>query len=87
MQTQTDERIGVEDLGYAFFNNKKYVVNRRPGVPRNALIEEFDGQLRCWASKVWLTEEAAKIVRTNATYQPDNNSFIWNRQSSSVAQR
>lgn len=79
MQIQPDERIGVRDLGYFFFNGRKYVVNRRPGVPHNSCIEEFDGKLRCWASKVWLDDEAAQIVRERATYLPESNAFIWNR--------
>lgn len=79
MQMQPDNRIGVWDLGYYIINGRRYVVNRRPGVPRNAVIEEVDGNLRCWASRIWLTDEAAQFVRQFATHEPNNNSFIWNQ--------
>lgn len=78
MYAQPDNRIGIRDLGHFFFNGKKYVVNRRPGVPRNACIEEFEGKLRCWASKIWLTDDAAKVVRENATFNEKQNHFTWN---------
>ncbi|MBD3426386.1 MAG: hypothetical protein GF409_04035 [Candidatus Omnitrophica bacterium] len=73
---QPDPRIKRDELGSFTMNGKRFVVNLRPGVPRNACIEEFRGDLRCWASHTWLTDEAAAFVRNNAT-QTENNAFVW----------
>jgi hypothetical protein len=78
---QPDNRIHKHELGS--FTPKpgktRFVVNLRPGVPRNACVEEFrEGALRCWASHTWLDETAAEYVRNNATFNVDQNSFVWN---------
>jgi len=75
---QPDRRIRVRDLGSFTINGKRYVVNLRPGVPRNACIEEYDGGLRCWASRTWLDDEAAAFVRDNSE-PASHNKFIWNK--------
>lgn len=77
MSLQPDPRIGKRDLGAWFHDGKRYVVNARPGVPRNACVEQFDSALRCWASHQWLDDEAANYVRANATYSPEQNAFLW----------
>lgn len=76
MQPQPDNRLRVGDLGSFTINGRRFVVNLRPGVPRNACIEEFDGALRCWASHTWLTPDAADFVRANAV-PTDGNAFAW----------
>lgn len=76
---QPDERINTEDLGVLIMNNKRFAVNTRRGQPFNAVIEDFGGALRCWASRIPLTDEAAAFVRKNATFQPEQNNFVWNR--------
>lgn len=75
---QPDSRIRKHELGSFTLGGKRFVVNLRPGVPRNACIEEFDGSLRCWASHKWLDDRAAEFVLKNAT-PTDNNAFIWNK--------
>ena len=78
---QPDNRIHRHELGSftPTVGGRRFVVNLRPGVPRNACIEEFrEGSLRCWASHTWLDDKSADFVRANATYNPDNNSFVWN---------
>lgn len=75
---QPDDRIRRRDLAALFVDGKRFVVNGRPGVPRNACVEQFDGGLRCWASRQWLDDDAANYVRNNAKYLPDSNSFVWN---------
>ena len=78
-QRQPDHRIRTHELGSFTSGGTKFVVNLRPGVPRNACIEEFrDGTLRCWASHTWLDDKAADFVRENATYREEQNSFVWN---------
>lgn len=78
-QRQPDHRIHKHELGSFTSGTTKFVVNLRPGVPRNACIEEFrDGTLRCWASHTWLDDEAATFVRDNSTFRPEQNSFVWN---------
>ena len=75
---QPDTRIHKHELGSFTHRGKRFVVNLRPGVPRNACIEEFrKGGLRCWASHTWLDDKAADFVRTNATFNLDKNSFVW----------
>jgi len=80
-QRQPDDRIHVKNLG-SFTpdgKGKRFVINLKQGVPRNACIEkDRDGVLRCWASHSWLDEEAAAYVRENATFNPEGNSFCWN---------
>lgn len=73
---QPDERIKRHELGSFTLGGKKFVVNLRPGVPRNACIEEFRGALRCWASHTWLNDEAAAFVRENAVLT-EQNAFVW----------
>ena len=78
---QPDNRIHKHELGSFTpkVGGKRFVVNLRQGVPRNALVEEFrNGALRCWASHTWLDNSAADYVRSNATFSSKNNSFIWN---------
>lgn len=76
---QPDHRIHKYELGSFTMNGKRFVVNLRPGVPRNACIEEFrNGGLRCWASHNWLDDEAAEFVRANATFNQESNHFVWN---------
>ena len=76
---QPDNRIHKHELGSFTLNGKRFVVNLKPGVPRNACIEEFrNGALRCWASYQWLDDEAAEYVSANATYNAENNHFVWN---------
>jgi hypothetical protein len=78
---QRDDRIHKRDLG-SFTPDKgdvRFVINLRPGVPKNACIEQFrDGTLRCWASHTWLDDDAAEFVRDNTTFDSDRNSFTWN---------
>lgn len=77
MSLQPDIRIHKRDLASFIIGGKRFVVNGRPGVPRNACVEEFDGALRCWASHQWLDDEAAAYVKAHATYLPENNAFAW----------
>lgn len=75
---QPDTRIRKHELGSFTHNGKRFVVNLRPGVPRNACIEVFrNGALRCWASHTWLDDEAAQFVRDNSI-PTRNNAFVWN---------
>lgn len=76
-QRQPDNRIRLGDLGMMILNGKRFVVNLRPGVPFNACIEEFDGNLRCWASHEWLDTRAAMIVDRLAT-KTKTGTFVWN---------
>ena len=76
-QNQPDNRIHRHELGFLKINGKSFVVNRRRGVPYNAVIEVSNGILRCWASHTPLDEEAAKHVQANAEYAKENNAFIW----------
>lgn len=76
MKPQPDSRIRKYELGSFTLEGKKFVVNLRPGVPRNACIEEFDGGLRCWASHTWLDNDAAAFVRENSV-PTKNNAFVW----------
>ena len=78
MQPQPDSRVHKNALASFTVAGTRFVVNGRPGVPRNACVEEFDGSLRCWASKAWLDDAAANFVRANATFRPENNCFVWN---------
>lgn len=79
MSNQPDNRIHKYELGAFTKNGKRFVVNLRPGVPYNAVIEEHDGgTLRCWASHRFLDEEAASFVKNNAT-KTDKNAFIWKK--------
>lgn len=73
---QPDNRIRASELGSLSLNGKRFVVNLRPGVPRNACIEEVNGLLRCWASHRWLDDEAAAFVRENSV-KTENNAFVW----------
>lgn len=73
---QPDNRIRKYELGSFTMNGKRFVVNLRPGVPRNACIEQFGDALRCWASHRWLDDEAADFVRENSV-QTENNAFVW----------
>ncbi len=76
---QPDTRIHKHELGSLNLGKKRFVVNLRPGVPRNACIEKHRGdRLRCWASHTWLDSRAAAFIRANATYRPKNNAFVWN---------
>lgn len=78
-QRQPDYRIHKHELGSFTCRGTKFVVNLRPGVPRNACIEKFrDGTLRCWASHTHLDDEAAEFVRENSTFRSEQNSFVWN---------
>ena len=75
---QPDPRIRKHELASWTHGGKRFVVNLRPGVPRNACVEEFrEGSLRCWASRTWLDDDATEFVRANST-QTENNSFVWN---------
>lgn len=76
---QPDDRIHKNELGFLSLNGKRFVVNTRIGVPRNSVIEDFGGALRCWASRVWLDEEAAAFVRENADFNPGGNNFTWKK--------
>lgn len=76
---QPDNRVHKHELGSFTIHGKRFVVNLRPGVPRNACIEEFrNGGLRCWASHNWLDDRAAAFVRENAAFNAEQNHFVWN---------
>ncbi len=78
---QPDNRIHKHELGSFTPGGvgRRFVVNLRQGVPRNACVEEFrDGTLRCWASHTWLDDDAADYVRDNASFDAEKNSFTWN---------
>ncbi len=74
---QPDGRIHKFELGSFTCGGRRFVVNLRRGVPRNACVEQFRGKLRCWASRTWLDDHAARYVRANST-TTDNNAFVWN---------
>jgi hypothetical protein len=71
------KEIEIRDLGYLYLEGKRFVVNTRPGLPRNACVEEEGGQLRCWASRSPLTAEAESFVRDNAS-PTGHGTFVWN---------
>lgn len=74
---QFNDRIRRHELGSFTVNGKRFVVNLRPGVPRNACIEESrNGSLRCWASHKLLDREAVQFIRENAVWT-ENNAFVW----------
>lgn len=77
MFSQPDRRIHRFELGSFVINGKNFVVNRRRGVPYNAVIEMAGGSMRCWASREYLDDEASKYIREKAEYVPENNAFIW----------
>lgn len=83
MQAQPDNRIQVQDLGTFWLNGTRYMVHARPGCPRNATIEIFQGYLRCWACKKPLSEEAANFARDKALprdnpgVEKDEDVFVW----------
>ena len=72
---QPDHRIKQEELKFFRLDKKVFVIHGRPGCPRNACIEEFDGFLRCWACYNPLTDRAARYVRNNFE-KTDNGAFI-----------
>lgn len=76
-ETQPDRRIKIRDLGVFSHNGQRFVINNRPGVPRNACIEEANGYLRCWASHEPLAPEAAEFIRRHADFDPKFNRFTW----------
>jgi hypothetical protein len=73
---QPDRRIRRHELRQWSFGDKRYIVNGRRGVPRNATIEEFDGALRCSSSHAWLDDEAAEYVRTVAEKSKGNTFYV-----------
>ena len=78
MSNQPDQRIHKFELGSFTNNGKRFVVNLRPGVPRNACIERInENSLRCWASHTFLDHKAAKFVEEHAVFNPERNHFTW----------
>ena len=81
---QPDYRIRTRDLGVITLRNnevvKRFVTHDRVGCPRNAVVEQFNGFLRCWACRTPLNEEAAEYVRRHAHTQGpnDGDGFMWN---------
>lgn len=75
---QFDNRVHKHELGMLILGDgKRLVVNLRPGVPFNAVVEQFrNGSLRCWASHAFLDDRAASVVRYNAE-EASSNSFVW----------
>jgi len=85
---QPDPRVTQHELGSFAMPGQSsiYVTHARPGCPRNAIIEVFDGYLRCWACRKPLTDNAARYVRRVAhlrgsTQEADGDVFIWNNKS------
>ena len=81
---QPDPRIRIEDLGVFSLGGRRFVLHDRRGCPRNAVVEQFQGTLRCWACHTPLNQEAAEYVRGNAhpkdepQGEKDYDAFVWN---------
>ena len=76
---QPDNRISTHDLGYLELNGKRYVIHDKPGCPRNACIERFDGYLRCWACHTVLTDKAAEYV-VDTFEETEKGAFVFSRE-------
>lgn len=75
---QPDPRVSAKSLGSFSVNDKEYVIHNHPGCPRNAIIEVFDGYLRCWSCRKPLTDEARDFVLARAQ-KTDTGDFVWNK--------
>jgi len=83
-RTQPDFRIRLGDLGIFILGGRRYVTHDQRGCPRNAVVENYQGNLRCWACHMPLNEEAAQYVRKNAhpkdepKGEKNYDAFVWN---------
>lgn len=66
---QPDPRIVMDALGAFAHDGEFYLIHDAKGCPKNALIENFDGYLRCSSCFTALADSAAEAVMGFA-YQP-----------------
>ena len=66
---QPDPRIGMDALGALIHDDESYLIHDAKGCPKTALIEIFDGYLRCSSCFTALADPAAESV-IGFEYQP-----------------